>query len=153
MREISNWDYDRVFAGNRWYGGVFSKDKLPRLQEKFYFINLADDKDLGSHWTLIWNVGDRSIYFDSFGLSPPNQVLMRMDATGKDIVHNDEIIQALNSTNCGYYTIYVVQLLLAGHSFEEILSHFTEKRAQNEDWIEEWFKPLPNLYQSSRLKP
>ncbi len=138
MKEISSDDLNRIFHRNPHYGGVFSKDEIPQLKNKFYVINMSDhDKD-GTHWVLIDNVGKNCIYFDSFGAFPPQFALSRMSQTGKDIIHNTNIIQAFNSDNCGWYVISMAQLLETGNDFDDLCQHFTEKRHDNEQWIQNY---------------
>ena len=44
--------------------------------EGMYIINLDDSTGPGTHWgAVISDMSDRAIYFDSFGLSPPQEIV------------------------------------------------------------------------------
>ena len=113
---LSNWHFDRYYANNRYYGGVYSRDSIPkRIGAKFYIINLDDSTGPGTHWVALYNVGRKPIYFDSFGVWPPKE-LMKI----KNLLFNDYRIQSRNSRSCGLYCIYVCDQLLAGREFIDI---------------------------------
>lgn len=137
LKELSNFDLDRIFKGSKYYGMTCCKDVLPKLEQKFYIINLADDKDAnGTHWTMVFNVRpDVCIYFDSFAQPPPQHVLKRMKQTGKPMFYNDLQIQNLDSIMCGYYVCYIIKELLKGRKFMDILMDFGADTKKNEKEI------------------
>ena len=104
-------------------GGVFSRDNLPTLEDKFYILNLDDQAGGGTHWVVLHNVGDRCIYFDRFGVNPPEEALDKMRKTAKEMIMNTYRIQAQNSINCGKYCIYVIDML-GDRSYIDILADF-----------------------------
>ena len=62
------------------FNGVFSADTLPRGKERrpgFYIVNLDNSDQEGSHWICIelGKRGEKSAYFDSYGLPPPYPAL------------------------------------------------------------------------------
>ncbi len=93
------------------FGGVYSKDQLPKeLQRtKFYIVNMQDhDEGNGSHWVVFYyNHPLTSIYFDSFGFPSPEDV----EEVIKPYIYNDEDIQDLESTACGYFCIAFIKFL------------------------------------------
>ena len=106
------------------FGGVFSRDNVPSLRENFYVVNLDDKSGAGTHWVVIFNIGLPCIYFDSFGVQPPEEVIGRMRKTNKHMIMNTYRIQDLNSINCGFFCIYVIDKLLRGRQFIDILTNF-----------------------------
>ena len=87
--------------------GVYSKDNLPtRLYVGSYIINMEDsDVGNGTHWIMIRVFPTKEvIYFDSFGLSPPQQI---KDFVKGKIASSNRQIQDINATTCGYYCIMV----------------------------------------------
>ena len=133
FKALSNWDLDKMFARNKNYGGTLSKDELPRLQSKFYVVNMSNAGEEGTHWVMVYNVRPHDVYyFDSFGQFPPEEILTRMQATGKDILRNSQIIQAFNSVRCGYFCALVAQLLDKGYEFLNIMDDFSSHRRNNE---------------------
>ena len=75
---ITNFDIEEIAKGLKLpIIGVFSKDKLPqRRSVGSYYVNMEDhDKGSGTHWVFmrIFDCGS-AVYFDSFGISPPEPV-------------------------------------------------------------------------------
>ncbi len=98
-------------------GGIYFKDELPnKLQfNKGYFINLEDEYDgngmlnSGSHWTCFIIVKNTNgeidpIYFDAYGMPPPEAVKEKMmKCCKKKIPFNTKDIQSLMANACGWY--------------------------------------------------
>jgi hypothetical protein len=115
---LTNFDIIDHFKDNTHFGGVFGRDNLPKTKNKtFYIVNLNKSDEPGSHWVLIFN----NIYFDSFGVSPPEEIIRFMK---KPIISSEYRIQAINSIMCGYFCIYVAEELLKGKKIYNILLEF-----------------------------
>ena len=78
MNELSNFELIDLIKDMKLdyhFGGVFSKDLLPKdlIRDKFYIVNLQDSDDGGgTHWTVFYfNKPLTSIYFDSYGFVAP----------------------------------------------------------------------------------
>jgi hypothetical protein len=85
--------------------GVYSKDNLPdRLYVGSFIINMENsDVGNGSHWVLLKVFPTKEvIYFDSFGLSPPQQI---KDFVKGKIATSTRQIQDIDATTCGYYCL------------------------------------------------
>lgn len=68
-----------------------------------YIINLAPDNSKGTHWvSLIYNK-NYAVYFDSFGVMPPQIILDRIKC--KEIYYQNFIIQNEYSVLCGWFCI------------------------------------------------
>ena len=140
---LTNFDFMRYYKDNPKFGSVYSRDNLPRLKESFYIVNLDDKGGPGTHWVVVYNLGKNCIYFDSFGVSPPEEVLDKMRETGKQLVMNSYRIQDLASINCGFYCIYIIDQLLLGRQYIDVLTDFNPKQyIANDSFIEDRF-PLP----------
>lgn len=97
--------------------GIIFKNEVPKHLEynKSYFINLEDEYDKegklnsGSHWTCFQivkypNGKVAPIYFDAFGMPPPEIVKERlMKFTKQKIPFNTKDIQSLMANACGWY--------------------------------------------------
>ena len=114
--ELSNFDIIDIIKQlqlDYCFGGVYSKDQLPPSQElirtKFYIVNMQDhDEGEGTHWVVFYyNKPLTSIYFDSFGFPPPEDV----EEVIKEYIYNDEDIQDLESTACGSFCIAFIKFL------------------------------------------
>ena len=66
------------------------------------------DEGEGTHWiTFYYNKPLTSIYFDSFGFPPPEDI----DEVIKPYIYNDEDIQDYNSSACGYFCIAFIKFM------------------------------------------
>jgi hypothetical protein len=79
----------------------------------------------GSHWITIYNSNPTEcLYFDPFGVDPPEELLNLMRHTGKKIIMNKYRIQEISSKSCGVYCIYVIDALNDRKRFIDILTDF-----------------------------
>jgi len=108
------------------FGGVYSKDKIPRdlKTDYWYVINMENENDGGgSHW-VCFRYGNNIEYYDAFGFAPPNSV---MRIAKKDIFYSDKQIQDEKSTACGWYCIARITSHLPYMKFINQFSNDTEK--------------------------
>lgn len=97
---------------------IIFKDQAPNKFKfnKCYIINLDDEYDesgslkSGSHWTCLQinkypNNEIQSIYFDPFGIAPPNDIIESYKRTTNKshLPYNTKDIQSLMSNACGWY--------------------------------------------------
>ena len=103
---------------------VTSKDALPlQLEQGWYIANMQDEnKGRGTHWVCFLYDGVQSVYFDSFGVDPPIDILARVAHNNspdeillpqevQKAIHiiNKKQIQALyGDDNCGLYCIGII---------------------------------------------
>ena len=99
-------------------GGVFFKDEIKNYDyNKSYFINMQDSVDEqgqmnpGTHWVLLQvnktpNGKILPIYFDSYGISPPKDLLKLVKGSDKmTLPHTNKDIQSLMNNACGFYCL------------------------------------------------
>lgn len=156
--ELTNFDLMRYFTNKKTglpykkFGGIYSKDELADItpENKFYIVNMDDSKGPGSHWVLVYNCRPKQImYFDSYGVPPPEEVLrfMRRARTSgtksdrsprKKLFYNTLQIQTFDDDHCGYYVAYVAKMLMDRRSFLDIILDFQDgfKRWRNDDLID-----------------
>lgn len=132
MKPLSNLDIDKFMINCTHYRGTFSKDMLPRKINKneSTIVNLQDYfAGNGTHWVCIYNDdnSENVEYFDSFGLAPPNEVIIYMKTANKNIIYNDSQIQNINSILCGYYCLYYIMQRNKGKTPNEALGDFHQK--------------------------
>jgi len=141
---LSNIEIDNYFNDNRYYGGTYSKDKLPKFIEnnKFYIVNLDDAMNGGTHWCLICNFNNNNIlYIDPFGVVPPIQALDFMRTSKRHIYYSTLTLQDIKSILCGYYCIYMIEQMIDGRLFLDIIAQdFTNDRIKNDNLIKRYFK-------------
>lgn len=140
LTPLTDQQINRLMAYNRDYYGTISKDELPTPRQfgnKFAVINMQDhDEGDGTHWVMLYNCSPSEvIYFDSEGQVPPKSIEKFMDRTKKRKVKNPYRIQELNTDTCGYYCIFVADLLQEGVPYGHVLSYFTNDPRTNEQRI------------------
>ena len=100
---LSNFDIMKIIEsqGVDDFVMVCMKDELPEnLKRGSYIVNLASSKDSnGTHWCAFYKTDNFSYYFDSYGFIAPLEVQNKI----KPYMYNDNEIQDIDSTACGYY--------------------------------------------------
>ena len=118
--------------------GVFSKDQLPKKRIiGSYYVNLQDnDKGNGTHWVYmrIFDCGS-ALYFDSFGVNPPEDVRYFLKPFAP-FPFNNRQIQDLKSENCGRFCI------LCDYYF----SHQVKPKLKNNDMVADSFDDFLNSW-------
>ena len=65
--------------------------------------------------------GKNKIYFDSYGVQPPKEVIKYL---GNGINYNTDKIQPRGEVFCGHLCLYVLKELNEGKEFQNILNKF-----------------------------
>ena len=109
-RPLSNFDIDYYVnkLGIPSFRGTFMRDSLPKklLKSECAIVNLDDSDGPGTHWVCYWVDPDASYYFDSFGLSMPDELY---DYLNKPILMNELEIQDRNDVICGHLCLKVLK--------------------------------------------
>jgi len=126
---------------------IVCKDRLP--DKKYigdYVVNMEDEEDgNGTHWVFCKiTEGKPSIYFDSFGVYPPEDVKKFLKPL--KIMFNERQIQDIKSDMCGYYCSALAYYLKydADHSktmednFYDFLSMFCDDTKKNDKILKEY---------------
>lgn len=87
---------------------IHSRDQIPRTKsEKWNILNLDKHTGEGTHWTAYKN-GTNQIYFDSFGIIPPEELAEIFD---DDYIFNTTQIQDVKSSACGWYCLAFIRFM------------------------------------------
>ena len=71
------------------------------------------------HW-VAWNKNSKTkIYFNSYGLQPPMEVV---EYLGSPIRYNTDQLQPAGQVFCGHLCLYVLKELGTGHDFQSLLN-------------------------------
>ena len=118
MNETSDFDL-RVLARkyNVDLNGIYIADKIEIIREGNTIINLNGN----SHWTCVFKEKGKYIYFDSYGMPPPKHLEKLMEY---EYDYNDEPIQAINSSSCGFYVIAFLKFM-RGKADRRLMDLFT----------------------------
>lgn len=81
-------------------------------------VNLDDNTGNGTHWVAYYFCSNSKIYFDSFGLDPPLELVNYL---GSDILIQTFQLQDFNDFICGHLCLYVLQELNKDINFKNII--------------------------------
>ena len=141
---LSNFDIERIVNNlgmANLFGGCFLKNELPKnVSAKYYIVNLDDSHTNkgGTHWTLlVIRDSRRAIYFDSFGMPPPNEVVKFLG--DRQIIYSSNEMQNVNSVLCGYFCIYFMNELFCHKSLYDILYDVS---GNSDSFLKRYFKDM-----------
>ena len=84
-------------------------------------VNFDKSGGSGTHWVAWYKNGKTKIYFDSYGVQPPLEVIHYL---GSPIHYNTDQLQPSGEVFCGHLCLYVLKELSEGHQFQDILNKF-----------------------------
>ena len=84
-------------------------------------MNFDKSGGSGTHWVAWYKNGKTKIYFDSYGVQPPLEVINYL---GKLIHYNTDQLQPAGEVFCGHFCLYVLKELSMGNEFQNILNKF-----------------------------
>ena len=104
------------------FRGVFLRDELPKRprRNECGILNLDGSNGVGTHWCNFLKNGNDKLYFDSYGLPPPTELLKYLNDS---VYYNSERIQPDNEVFCGHLCLYVLKKTCNdGCKFQEIIN-------------------------------
>ena len=103
------------------FRGVFLLDKLSKKPNKKEcgIVNFDKSGGLGTHWVAWYKNGKTKIYFDSYGVRPPIEVV---EYLGSPIHYNTDHLQPVGKVFCGHLCLYVLKELGMGQEFQSGLN-------------------------------
>ena len=117
---------------------------VPHNHKMALFIyNLEPSYMSGSHWVSTYVKNGVINYFDSFGLPPFQEIVNHAKKKNLTLIHQNEQIQGLLTTTCGYFCLYFLNEMNKGVSYFDLLQVFDVKdTAKNEKFIEKYFSNI-----------
>ena len=90
------------------FRGVFLLDTLPKKPNKKEcgIVNFDESGGPGTHWVAWYKNGKTKIYFDSYGVQPPLEVI---DYLKRPIRYNTDQLQPAGEVFCGHLCLYVLK--------------------------------------------
>ena len=133
---------------------IKTKDNfVGKAKDGYYIINLDDSEGPGTHWTVMRITPKFCIYFDSFGLPAPQDIIKY--ARKRIIVYNNDQVQDIMSDACGYYCLDFIKFfdkyknkdldttLKIGHKMNKfLLPYDVNDRKDNEKILSERIKNI-----------
>ena len=84
--------------------GIYARNRMPKvLHQGAYILNLDTSRGPGTHWTCFYIERNEAVYFDPFGVVPPQELVVALK--GYKTIYNTMDIQALDTGGCGYYCL------------------------------------------------
>ena len=65
---LTNFEIQKYYQNETKFNGVYSRNKLPKIKNGAYVINLDEYESIGTHWIALYVNEDNIAYFDSFGV-------------------------------------------------------------------------------------
>ena len=103
------------------FRGCYCRNMLPKICHRVEcgILNLDDSTGSGTHWTAWYKDNSKKIYFDSYGLDPPLELIKYL---GKGIYCSTDHIQPPNTVVCGHLCLYVLKKLTDGMDYQDVLN-------------------------------
>ena len=122
-KPLSNLDLEDAAGKLKipYFKGVFLLDTLHRKPNKREcgIVNFDKSDGPGTHWVAWYKNGRTKIYFDSYGVQPPLEVIGYMR---RPIHYNTDQLQTAGEVFCGHLCLYVLKELSVGLQFRDILN-------------------------------
>ena len=121
---------------------VLSRDqRVPHNHKLGLFIyNLEPHYMSGSHWVATYVKDNVTNYFDSFGMAPFQELVNHAVRKNLTLLHQDQQIQNLYTTTCGFYCLYFLNEMHKGREYLDILKVFSLDTNENEQFKAKYFR-------------
>ena len=131
---LTNFEMQKHYQNEPRFNGVYSKDKLPKIKDGAYIINLDEYSDIGTHWIALYVQNNDVTYFDSFGVEYfPEEIKTFVD--NKNIKTNIFRIEASDSIMCRYFCIGFIDFILPGKTSTGFTNLFSPNNFKKYDDI------------------
>ena len=123
---------------------VLSRDQTVQHNHKLalFIYNLEPSYGFGTHWVSPYAKDNVINYFDSFGMMPFQEMVDHAKRKNLTLLHQNQQIQNLYSTTCGYFCLYFLNEMNKGKDYFDLLQVFKKDTNYNEKFIEKYFKRL-----------
>ena len=65
---LTNFEIQKSYENEPKFNGVYSRNKLSKIKNGAYIINLDEYKSVGTHWIALYVNTKNVTYFDRFGV-------------------------------------------------------------------------------------
>ena len=117
------------------FRGVMMRDELPNipLKRETGILNLNTHDQSGSHWICWYKHNNDRYVFDSFGETPPIELIRYLKTpleyqNALPVIHRSAVtVQHYNSNECGSLCLYMLKQLTNGKTFPKILTELGKR--------------------------
>jgi len=103
----------------------FAEDMRKLPKDGLSIINLGDDQQGGTHWTMLWVEKDYVIYFDSYGVGPEDNIIKLADK--RTIAYNTKQIQGYTESFCGIWALCAAAFIAKKKDKATALNEFVDQ--------------------------
>jgi len=104
-------------------------NSTPISNQESLIINIDHSSNDGTHWTCLSTENNMCVYFDSFGLPPPTEVVTYCNALALTSSSNKPLLRLFNTfplqkpheVICGHLCIFLLYRLSNGDDFPTVL--------------------------------
>ena len=101
------------------------EESSPHNHKQALFIyNLEPSYMSGSHWVATYVKNGIINYFDSFGMPPFQEIVDHAKRKNMTLLHQNNQIQNINTTTCGYFCLYFLNEMSKGRSYYDSMKVF-----------------------------
>ena len=150
---MSNFDIEKIATHHNINVIIVMKDELRYMKPIYenYIVNLESSKDgNGTHWMGLKIQNKECIYFDSYGMLPPEEIISFCKRVPKShLAYNTKEIQDFKATTCGFFSIGFIiflhinssdNLYKKSSSFSDLFSLDTKL---NNKKLQKFFRLIP----------
>ena len=83
-------------------------------------VNLDDSSGRGTHHVALSNFNDNLLYFDNFGVAPPEEMLKL-----GEVIYNVYRVQHMDSNLCGLFCLDFIECARGFHSYNKWLLNYS----------------------------
>lgn len=105
-----------------------------KKKERLYIINYDKHDQIGSHWVLIYINNKKTFFFDSYGSKPrlKMRLFLKKVNNNSNFIFNTQQLQAIGSSVCGFYCIFLAFCFKKRINFYSFLNFFTQDFLTND---------------------
>ena len=104
------------------FRGAFLRDTFPtktKLNE-CGILNLDSSSSNGTHWVMWFRKGKEKLYFDSYGVQPPIELIAYLKLP---IFYNSERVQQNREVFCGHLYLFALKQLSLGNNLQQVINY------------------------------
>jgi hypothetical protein len=103
-------------------------EELTQIPMGFSIINLGDEFQGGSHWTMLYSDNKQIIYYDSYGVGPEDEIIALVDH--RPLYINTKQLQRLEEEHCGVWVLLAMDAINKADS--------SRKKEAFDDWLQSY---------------
>ena len=123
LHSLTNFQIPKYYQNEPKFNGVYLRNKLTKIKNGAFVMDLDQFKSIGSHWIALYVNGNNIIYFDSFGVAQIPKEIKKFKGN-KNIKTNIYRTQTYDSIMCRYFCIRFIDFMLKGKNLVDYKKYF-----------------------------